>query len=52
MDVANKEVSREVKHMNFSSGGLQGLLLSDISLSEITFMLEITVECCSKPTDL
>lgn len=52
MNAAKKEVSREVKHLNFSSGRLQGLLLSDISLSETTFMLEITVKCCSKPTDL
>lgn len=36
MDVANKEFSKEVKHLNFNSGGLQGLLLSDILLSEIT----------------
>ena len=36
MDVANEEVSMEVKHLNSNSGGLRGLLLFDTSPSEIT----------------
>lgn len=54
MNVANKEISSEkpqVKHLNLNSGGLQGLLLS-ITFRNNSLMLEITVECCSEPTDL
>lgn len=51
MDVANEEVSTEVKHLNLNSGRLQGLLLFMMVMYEISIKKK-QLECCSKPTDL